>query len=102
MEDRFQKLQKFEIKPILVNVTFTEVRFQRIAEVYVKGMLRPMRAKGSSDSFHTAIELCMRKIERQMEREKSRIKNHRGYERTTEYLLEEQLRLERLENKKAA
>src|SRR5687768_14470693 len=88
-QERFDKLKKFEIKPTVVNVTFSEARYERIAEIYVNGMQKPLRSKATSDSFYAAFDLCMSKLERQFEKQKSKVKNHRAQERTHEYLLEE-------------
>ena len=76
VEERFEKLAKFEIKQVTVHVTFSEERHSRRADVYVKGMNGSFRAKGDSDSFYVSLDLCLKKLARQMEREKSRIKEH--------------------------
>jgi putative sigma-54 modulation protein len=100
--DRFDKLKKYEIKPTVVNVTFSESRHERVAEIYVNGMQKSLRAKASSDSFYAAFDQCMEKLERQFEKQKAKIKDHRGQERTHEYLLEELLKREREDSKKVA
>jgi ribosomal subunit interface protein len=75
--ERFSKLGKFEIKPLKIHVTFSQERYKFKAQVYVNGLNRPYRAVGiAEDSFYAALENCYRKLSRQLEKEKSKIKHH--------------------------
>lgn len=89
VEERFARLAKYEIKPITVHVTFSQERHQQVAEVYIKGLQNSFRARGVSDSLYVSLDMCMRKLKRQMEKEKSKIKHHHHYEHSAEAQLEE-------------
>jgi ribosomal subunit interface protein len=102
VQDRFQKLERFEMKPLTVHVTFRDERHERVAEIYVKGMKRDMRAQAAADNYYGALDLCFKKVERQLEKEKSRIKHHKHEERTAEYRLEELVRIEEYRARKEA
>jgi len=88
VQERFTKLSKFEIKPITVHVTFSHQRHHRVADVYIHGLQGEFRAQGRSDSLHVSLDMCLKKLKRQMEREKARIKNHRNHEQTKEHQLD--------------
>jgi len=81
VEERFGKIAKFEIKPVTVHVTFSQVRHNRVAEVYIHGLQNDFRARGESDSLYVSLDMCLKKLMRQMEKEKALIKNHRNAER---------------------
>ncbi|OFZ11073.1 MAG: ribosomal subunit interface protein [Bdellovibrionales bacterium RBG_16_40_8] len=89
VQERFLKLMKLAIRPLMVHVTFSEERFSRKAHVYIKGIKGGFRASGVSDSFHVSLDICLRKIKRQLEKEKSKIKHHHHYEHSSEAILEE-------------
>lgn len=79
VSERFEKLDKFEIKPIKVQVTFSHVRQICRSEVYVKGIKRVFRAEAKGDTYHEALDKVMKKLERQLEKEKSKVKHHKLY-----------------------
>lgn len=91
VQQRFDKLSKFEMKPLTVHVTFSEERYNCKAQVYIHGLNGKFRASQTSDSFQISVDLCLKKIERQLEREKSRIKSHHHYQHSAEAQLDELL-----------
>ena len=88
-EEKFAKLEKYEIRPVVVHITFSQERHEQVAQVYIKGLHGEFRAKAYSDSLQSAIDLCLKKMKRQMEREKSKIKHHHHYEHSEEAMLNE-------------
>jgi len=78
VQEKFEKLIKFEIKPLTVHVTLSHQRHERIADVYIHGLNGNFRAQGKSDSLYVSLDLCLKKLTRQMEKEKAKIKNHRN------------------------
>jgi ribosomal subunit interface protein len=88
VEQKFSKLSKYEMKPLRVKVTFSEERHSCSAQVYIHGLHKEFTARHSCDSFYVALDFCLKKIERQLEREKSRIKSHHHYEHSAEAQLE--------------
>lgn len=104
--DRFDKLDKFEIKPVKVQVTFSHVKQICRAEVYVKGVKTVFRADASGENYNEAADKVMKKLERQMEKEKSKVKHHKNFERSNTGIIEmaaehEELEREREERKSA-
>lgn len=100
--ERFAKLAKYEIKPITVHVTFSQQRHLRVAEVYINGLQNSFCAKGESDSLYVSLDMCLKKLKRQMEKEKAKIKHHRHYEHTEEAQLEMMAKLEEMAIKRVA
>lgn len=88
IEEKFEKLKKFEIKPITVHVTFCEDGYAKKAEVFIHGLNKNFHANASSDSYFVTFDMCLKKIWRQMEKEKAKIKSHRNYEATNEAQLQ--------------
>ncbi len=84
VQARCEKLEKFAIRPLTIHVTFSEERHHCKAQIYIHGFQGSCRASHASDSFHVSVDFCLKKIERQLEREKSRIKAHHHYEHTAE------------------
>ena len=93
--ERFARLQKLEIRPLKCHITFSAVKHKHIAEVYVHGINGDFRAKAMTTSYQESVDQCAKKIERQLEREKSKIKRHRHYERSAEARLIELVREEK-------
>jgi putative sigma-54 modulation protein len=93
--DKMARLEKFEIKPVRINVTFSIVRFQKVVEVFIQGVQTSFRAKSRGEDFHEVLNMVMDKLERQMEREKSKVKDHRKPERTHMARLNRALEAER-------
>ena len=102
VEEKFQKLEKFEIKPITVHVTFRTERYVKMAEVYVKGLNTPFKAKGAGETYMDSLDAVLRKLWRQMAREKSIVKRHKNRKKTKYAQLEARLQFERSLRKDAA
>ncbi len=80
---RFDKVERYAVKPITAHVTFSEERHNCCAEVYIHGLKGEFRSHFSSDSFHVSLDMCVKRIERQMEREKDKLKSHHSYENSS-------------------
>lgn len=91
-EDRLEKLQKFELKPVRVNVTFSCERHLKQAEAYVQGLNSSFRAKATGDSYYDCLDEVARKLSKQMAKEKAKVQHHRHIERTQLARLEERMR----------
>lgn len=93
VEERFSKLEKFEIKPITVHVTFRTEKREKIADVYIQGLNAPFRATGSGENHVIGLDACVRKLWRQMAREKAKVKKHKNPRRSKLGQLEAQIRM---------
>lgn len=94
VSEKFEKLKKFEIKPLRVQVTFYDEKHEKIAEVFVHGLNSHFQAKAATDSYFSSVDMCLKKMSRQMEKEKSKIKHHHHYEASDSALLEDLARKE--------
>ncbi|MCB0420458.1 MAG: ribosome-associated translation inhibitor RaiA [Bdellovibrionales bacterium] len=83
-EKRFQKLKKFEMKPVDVHVTYSADRHNKLVEVYFNSVSGPVRAKASADTFENSVDKVLHKLVRQMGKEKSKVQNHKSPECTAE------------------
>jgi ribosomal subunit interface protein len=101
VDSRLAKFDKYMMKPLTVHVTFSEERHVCKVQVYIRGLKGSFRAQSTSDSFYASFDMCAKKIERQMEREKSRIKSHHVYVLTAESQLEELAEQEEREKESA-
>lgn len=88
VQEKFSKLSKFEIRPSTVHITFSEEGHNCRADIYINGFQGTFRAKAYADSFYVSLDMCLKKMKRQMEKEKAKIKHHRHYEHTEEAQLE--------------
>jgi ribosomal subunit interface protein len=101
VEEKFSKLEKFEIKPITVHVTFRAERHVKLAEVYIQGLNSPFRARGAGESYLESLDNVLKKLWRQMAREKAKVKHHKSHERSSSGRLEALLRMEKAGRKAA-
>lgn len=82
VESRFQKLHKFEVKPVHVHVTLCVERHERKVEVYARGGEAHFQAQATSDNFFEAIDKALQRMAKQMSKKKAKLKSHKCYERT--------------------
>ena len=92
VEEKFARLEKYEIRPSLVHITFSSMRHQKQADVYIKGFMKPFRARATADGYYEAIDAVLDKVCRQMVKEKSIVKKHKNYRRSKSAKLDQQLR----------
>lgn len=83
-EKRFQKLKKYEMKPVDVHVTYSADRHNKQVEVYFLGVSGPVRAKASSPTFENSVDMVLKKVVSQMGKEKGKIQHHKSREHTAE------------------
>lgn len=74
---RLEKLEKYEWRPLSAHATFSAERHMCIAEIRLAGRRISFKANAKATSFTDAIDSAVSKLERQLERKKTRLKNHR-------------------------
>ncbi len=99
--EKFERLEKFEMKPTQVNVTFSSVKHERKADVYIKGLHKSFRATAHAESYYDALDLVVKKIEKQMYKEKSKVQYHKNFELSHEARLDEAIEVEKSEREVA-
>lgn len=93
--DKLSRLEKYEVKPVRIHLTFSMVRHQKVAEVYFQGVQSSFRAKATGNDFHECLNLVLDKLERQLKREKAKVQEHHKPERTNLARLERAIKEER-------
>lgn len=105
-EERFQKLHKYEMKPVKANVTFSSQRHIKCAEAFIQGINKSFRAKAQGENYYDCLDELVRKISSQMSKEKAKIQHHKHAERSQLARIEREIEIQQSylydSNKKAA
>jgi ribosomal subunit interface protein len=86
LSDRLEKLGRFELNPMDVQVIISMVRHECSVEVTMTEGRRKYKANAVSDDFYRSAEMCVNKLQRQLSKERRRKHdiNHRRPEQSTE------------------
>jgi putative sigma-54 modulation protein len=76
--DRVDKLERFEMRPVRVEFTFSSERDVRRVDVHVRGQDIEMHAHCESEDFFSGVDIALEKITRQLARKKAKIKNRKA------------------------
>lgn len=76
-QSRFEKLLKFEMKPMDVHVVFSQMRHECIVDVQILEGRRKYKAQGISTDFYRSSDMVVNKLWRQMSKEKKKLKDHK-------------------------
>lgn len=76
-ESKFEKLLKFEMKPMDVHVIFSGQRHECIVDVQIMEGRRKYKAQGISGEFGRSVDMVVNKLFRQMSKEKKKLKDHK-------------------------
>lgn len=82
LEDKMNKLLKFEIKPGTAHVTYGSQRHQCFVEINLMGGESIFKARGVKDDWYRAVDHALQRLESQMKKRKSVVKGHRHPERS--------------------
>lgn len=74
--DRTGKLEKFEMKPVRMDVTFSAEKSARRVDLHARGEDIEMHAHCEAEDFFTAIDIAFEKMARQLARKKARTQSH--------------------------
>ena len=77
VSERVDKLERFEMRPVRVEFTFTSEKNVKRVDVHVRGQDIEMHAHFEGEDFFTAVDISIEKIARQLARKKAKIKNTR-------------------------
>ena len=76
--DHISKLQKFEMKPVRAEFTFTTEKAAKRVDIHVRGQDIEMHAHAEADDFFMGVDLAINKIARQLSRKKAKVQAHKG------------------------
>jgi putative sigma-54 modulation protein len=71
------KLEKYELKPVRLEFTFTTEKAIERVDVHVRGKDIEFHARAESDNFFTSVDMALDKIARQLSRKKDKIQAHK-------------------------
>ncbi len=72
MTERLEKLGRFELNPMDVQVVVSMVRHECSVEVTMTEGRRKYKANAVSDDFYRSVEMCVNKLQRQLSKERRR------------------------------
>lgn len=109
IEQKAEKLLKYLVKPLKMNVVFSMERFVHKVDITLFEKNHIFKAQGATNDMYASMDEAIHNIEQQLRRYKEKIKNHKNYFKTPEALLEEahslhdekSLSVERLTNRVA-
>jgi ribosomal subunit interface protein len=82
IQQKFEKLEKYEMKPVTVSVTLCVEKDERRVDIHACGEKLTMQAHGVSDNFLESIDVAVERLAKQMMKRKSKVQNHKCFERT--------------------
>ncbi len=72
LSDRLEKLGRFELNPMDVQVVISMVHHECSVEVTMTEGRRKYKANAVSDDFYRSAEMCVNKLQRQLSKERRR------------------------------
>ncbi len=75
---KLERLSRFEDRELSIAVTFTTEKFHKSVEFQVTNASSTFVAGETRDDMYEAIDLAIDKLDRQLSRDKSKRKHHKG------------------------
>jgi putative sigma-54 modulation protein len=76
--ERIGKLERFEMRPVRVEITFTAEKAMRRVDIHVRGQDIEMHAHSEGEDYFSGVDIALEKITRQLARKKAKIKNRKA------------------------
>ena len=76
--EKVMRVKKYLYNPLEAHITLSMEKHRNIAEVNIVANRRSYNGKEETDDMHSAIDLVMDKVERQVRRHKEKIKQHKS------------------------
>ena len=78
VSERIHKLEKFEMKPVRVEFTFSSEKECKRVDIHARGEHLEMHATCEADDYFTATDLALEKMARQLACKKAKTQAHKG------------------------
>jgi putative sigma-54 modulation protein len=78
VQEKLDRLDKFLDNPAEANVVLRVEKFRHIAEVNINGDRLNVIGKEETDDMYSAIDMVLDKLEKQIKKNKQKIRDHRG------------------------
>lgn len=75
--DHISKLEKFEMKPVRLEFTFTTQKATKRVDIHARGQDIEMHASSDAQDFFTAVDEAIERIARQLSKKKAKIQAHK-------------------------
>jgi putative sigma-54 modulation protein len=79
-EERLNKIEKFELKPMEVHVQFSMLKHECTVDVTIIEGRRKFKAHTTTEDFYKSVDSVSNKLSRQMSKDKRRLKQHKNPE----------------------
>ncbi|MGE0528933.1 MAG: ribosome-associated translation inhibitor RaiA [Bdellovibrionales bacterium] len=77
VSQRIGKLEKFELKPVRLEFTFTVEKSSQRVDLHVRGRNIEMHAHCEAENFFAGVDQVLDKMARQLSRRKARVRGHK-------------------------
>ena len=78
LDDKIEKLEKYFSKIISVRAILTKEGYRHIAEINLSAKNMQLAAKEESEDMHSAIDLALHKLEKQLLKSRDKKKEHKA------------------------
>ncbi len=72
--EKVERLQKYELKPVRLEVTFSAEKSSCTVTILVRGLSVEIHAQTEADNFFAAVDIALEKVARQLARKKAKVK----------------------------
>ena len=72
------KLEKFEMKPVRVEFTFSTEKTCKRVDIHARGQDIEMHACAEADDFFAAVDQALDRIARQLSKKKAKVQTHKA------------------------
>lgn len=76
--DRVAKLEKFEMKPVRVEFTFSTEKDRKRVDIHARGQDIEMHAHSEADTFFEGVDRALEKMAKQLARKKAKVQAHKA------------------------
>jgi len=76
--DRVDKLERYELRPVRVEFTFSAEKDVRRVDIHVRGQDIEYHAHSETEDFFSGVDIALEKMARQLARKKAKIKNRKA------------------------
>lgn len=78
VSERVSKLEKFEMKPVRVEFTFSTEKNRKRVDIHVRGQDIEMHAHSEAETFFEGVDRALQKMAKQLAKKKSKVQDHKA------------------------
>lgn len=75
--EKVHQLEKYELKPVRLEFTFTKERAELRVDIHVRGDHLELHAHAEGDNFFASVDEALHKLARQLAKKKAKVQNHK-------------------------